>query len=266
MKSRFLMCPPDYFGVEYNINPWMTHNLGRVDSTLAKKQWQNLFESLSQYAEIEQLKPQLQLPDMVFTANAGLVKGNTFIPSRFKHAERHPEETHFCTWFASKGYRQFDLASPVSFEGEGDALLQPNNSRLWMGYGFRTDARAYELLKVLFPQCTALQLIDPRFYHLDTCFCLLPGGQVMYFPNAFSKDSLQTIEAHFAEKDRIAVDEENALYFVCNAIVADNNLILNHASPTLIDRLASLGYRTTLTPVSEFLKAGGGAKCLALRL
>ncbi|MDH5552460.1 MAG: arginine deiminase-related protein [Nitrosomonas sp.] len=266
MKSRFFMCPPDYFGVEYNINPWMTNNLGRVDAKLAKQQWHNLFETLSQYAKIEQIEPQPQLPDMVFTANAGLVKGNSFIPSHFRHPERCPEETHFRAWFSSKGYHLVALASDICFEGEGDALRQPDSNRLWMGYGFRTDPEAQDLLNILFPQCTSLKLVDPRFYHLDTCFCLLPGGQVMYYPGAFSQDSRQTIEAHFATKDRIEVDEENALYFVCNAIVADNNLILNHASPSLISTLAALGYRTTLTPVSEFLKAGGGTKCLALCL
>ncbi len=266
MKSRFLMCPPDYFDVEYNINPWMTDNLGRVDSERAKSQWHNLFETLSKYAEIELLEPQLHLPDMVFTANAGLVKGNSFIPSRFQYPERQPEEAHFREWFLSNGYYLVDLASPVSFEGEGDALLQPNNDLLWMGYGFRTDPQTRELIKVLFPQCIALQLVDPRFYHLDTCFCLLPGGQIMYFPQAFSQESRQTIEAHFAIEDRIEIDAEDGLYFACNTVVVENNLILNHASPALIHRLESLGYKAILTPVDEFLKAGGGTKCLVLCL
>ena len=260
------MCPPDYFGVEYNINPWMADNLGRVDHARAKSQWHNLFETLSKYAEIELLEPQPHLPDMVFTANAGLVKENTFIPSRFQYPERRPEETHFSAWFSSKGYHLADLAEPVSFEGEGDALLQHNKNLLWMGYGFRTGPQTRDLLQVLFPHCIALQLVDPRFYHLDTCFCLLPGGRVMYFPKAFSKESRQTIEAHFAPKDRIEINEEDGLYFACNAVVIENNLILNHASPTLITRLASLGYQAILTPVDEFLKAGGGTKCLVLCL
>lgn len=266
MKPKFLMCPPNYFGVEYNINPWMSGNLGCVDTGLAKKQWQHLFETLSQYAEIEQLEPQPHLPDMVFTANAGLVKGNSYIPSHFRHPERRPEEIHFSYWFSSNGYHLVTLAHNVYFEGEGDALLQPDNNRLWMGYGFRTDPQAHDQLRTLFPQSTSLQLIDPRFYHLDTCFCLLPGGQVMYYSSAFSQDSRQIIEAHFAEKDRIAVDEEGALHFVCNAVTIDNKLMVNHASPALINRLTPLGYQTILTPVGEFLKAGGGAKCLVLCL
>ncbi len=269
MKHRFLMCPPDYFGVEYNINPWMTDNLGRVDHTRAVNQWHNLFDTLSKHAEIELLEPQPHLPDMVFTANAGLVKENTFIPSRFQYPERQPEEIHFRTWFSKKNYRianLADLGEPVSFEGEGDALLQHNNNLLWMGYGFRTDPQTRDLIKDFFPQCIALQLVDPRFYHLDTCFCLLPGGQVMYYPPAFSQESRQTIEANFASEDRLEIDEENALYFACNAVVSENNLILNYVSPSLISKLASLGYQAILTPVDEFLKAGGGTKCLVLCL
>jgi N-dimethylarginine dimethylaminohydrolase len=266
MESRFLMCAPDYFGVEYNINPWMTDNLGRVDSTRAKRQWLSLFESLSKFATIELLKPRPNLPDMVFTANAGLVREDSFIPSHFQYLERRREETHFRKWFSARGYHLTDLAFSVSFEGEGDALFQSDNNLLWMGHGFRTDPRSRDLIKALFPKCISLQLIDPRFYHLDTCFCLLPGGQVMYFPNAFSKDSLQSIADHFATQDRIEINEEDALHFACNAIVIGNTLILNHAGSALIKRLQSLGYRAILQPVDEFLKAGGGTKCLALSL
>jgi N-dimethylarginine dimethylaminohydrolase len=266
MKSRFLMCPPDYFGVEYSINPWMTKNLGCVNSEKANRQWQNLFESLSQFAAIELLRPQPNFPDMVFTANAGLVREGSFIPSHFQHPERRPEETHFRKWFSIKGYHLADLGCAVSFEGEGDALFQSDNNLLWMGYGFRTDPRSRDLVKNLFPQCISLQLVDPRFYHLDTCFCLLPGGQVMYFPKAFSIKSLQVIKDNFSASNRIEIDEEDAIYFACNAIVIGNNMILNHASRTLSDRLKSLGYRLILKPVSEFLKAGGGTKCLALSL
>ncbi len=268
------MCPPDYFGVEYSINPWMTGNMGRVDPERAKKQWQSLFESLSKFAEIELLKPRPHLPDMVFTANAGLVRKDVFIPSQFKHPERHREETHFRKWFLMKGYRLADLTGPAHFEGEGDALFQPGNNLLWMGYGFRTDPQSCDLLKKLFPlRISTLQLVDPRFYHLDTCFCPLPEtslapakGRVMYYPGAFSEDSLQSIEEYFPALNRIEIDEEDAIHFACNAIVIENNLILNHASPALVIRLQTLGYRVILNPVDEFLKAGGGNKCLALSL
>lgn len=267
MRSRFLMCPPDFFGVEYSINPWMTHNLGSVDLDLAKKEWNSLFDTLSKLANIELLKPQPELPDMVFTANAGLVKKDIFIPSHFQYPERRGEEAFFKKWFFLHGYRLADLSSPVHFEGEGDALFQTMNDILWMGYGFRTDPRSSNLIKKLFPQSiVSLQLIDPRFYHLDTCFCLLPNGQVMYYPGAFSENSLQSIKNHFSEQNRIEIDEEDALHFACNAISIEENLILNYASPHLIHRLQSLGYQTIIKSVSEFLKAGGGNKCLALSL
>ncbi|MBT3922771.1 MAG: amidinotransferase [Nitrospina sp.] len=267
MISRFLMCPPDYFGVNYSINPWMVGNLGRVDIEKANKQWQKLLESLSKYAEIELLSPQPHLPDMVFTANAGLVRENAFIPSHFQHSERRPEEPHFKNWFLEKGYQINDLTSPVYFEGEGDALIHSENNQLWIGYGFRTDPQSSDRIQKLFPiRIVLLHLVDPRFYHLDTCFCLLPGGKVMYYPKAFSRDSLQSIEKYFSAQNRIEIDEEDAIHFSCNAIVVQNNLILNHASTGLMSKLQSLGFRVVLNPVSEFLKAGGGNKCLALSL
>ncbi len=267
MNSQFLMCPPDYFGVEYSINPWMTHNLGCVDTDNAKKQWHSLFETLSKFANIELLKPRPHVPDMVFTANAGLVRKELFIPSHFQHLERRQEETHFRKWFLRMGYRLKDLADSVRFEGEGDALFQPGSNLLWMGYGFRTDPQSQDLLKKLFSlRIITLQLVDPRFYHLDTCFCPLSGGRVMYYPKAFSVDSLQSIKENIPAQNRIEISEEDAIHFACNAITIENNLILNHASPTLIDRLQSLGYRVILKPVGEFLKAGGGNKCLALSL
>ena len=270
------MCPPDYFGVEYSINPWMTGNLGNNDPERAKKQWQSLFGSLSNFAEIELLRPLPHLPDMVFTANAGLVREDAFIPSHFKHPDRRQEETHFRKWFLMKDYRLADFTGPVRFDGEGDALFQPGNNLLWMGYGFRTDPQSCNLLKKMFPfRIITLQLVDPRFYHLDTCFCPLPGtsvtqapakGRVMYYPGAFSEDSLQSIEEYFPARDRIEINEEDAIHFACNAIAIENNLILNHVSPALKIRLQTLGYRVILKPVGEFIKAGGGNKCLALSL
>ena len=175
-----------------------------------------------------------------------------------------------------KGYRLADLTGPFRFEEEGDALFQPGNNLLWMGYGFRTDPQSRDLLKKLFPlRIVTLQLVDPGFYHLDTCFCPLPEtsvtlaptkGRVMYYPGAFSEESLQSIEEYFPARDRIEIDEEDAIHFACNAIAIENSLILNHASPALVIRLQALGYRVILNPVDEFLKAGGGNKCLALSL
>jgi N-dimethylarginine dimethylaminohydrolase len=267
MKTRFLMCPPDYFGVEYSINPWMDGNLGLVDLDKAKTQWQSLFETLSELAEIELLDPQPHLPDLVFTANAGLAWENTFIPSHFQYSERRREETNFRNWFSKNGYHLADLPGTITFEGEGDALFQPNKNLLWIGYGFRTDLKSLDLIKNIFPlQVVSLQLTDPRFYHLDTCFCLLQEGQVLYYPGAFSKDSLQSIKEHFSAKDRIEIDEEDALHFACNSIVAGKNMISNHASANLVRKIQALGYRVILRPVGEFLKAGGGNKCLALSI
>jgi len=122
------MCPLDYFGVEYSINPWMTGNLGSVDPERAKKQWQSLFKSLSKFAEIELLRPRPHLPDMVFTANAGLVREDAFIPSHFKHPERHREETHFRKWFLMKGYRLADFTGLSVLKERGMLYFNPGTT------------------------------------------------------------------------------------------------------------------------------------------
>ena len=111
-----------------------------------------------------------------------------------------------------------------------------------------------------------MRLVDPRFYHLDTCFCPLFGGYVMYFAAAFDADSLARIEKHFLPRKRITVSEADALRFACNAVNVGRTIVLNHVSDALRDQLQSLGFRVVQVVLTEFLKAGGAAKCLALRL
>ena len=138
----------------------MTGNLGNIDPERAKKQWQSLFGSLSNFAEIELLRPLPHLPDMVFTANAGLVREDAFIPSHFKHPERRQEETHFRKWFLMKGYRLADLTGPAHFEGEGDALFQPGNNLLWMGLRVSNRSTVMRL---------AQKVIPTAYFNVTTC-------------------------------------------------------------------------------------------------
>ena len=74
-RPQFLMCRPDYFAVRYVINPWMAGNLGKVSARRALSQWETLWQRLSELAEVALAPPQAGLPDMTFTANAGLVWG-----------------------------------------------------------------------------------------------------------------------------------------------------------------------------------------------
>ncbi len=267
MRPRFLMCPPNYFGVKYTINPWMEGRIGTVDAKLAREQWDDFYFSLREVAEVLRIEPQLMLPDMVFTANAGLLKGELFIPSRFRHRERQGEEPLFKDWFRAQGYKIAEWDPAIPFEGAGDALFQPGRDLLWAAHGFRTDPAAHTRIANQWNiEVVSLRLVDPRFYHLDTCFCPLLDGKVFYYPRAFDAASQKTIEKRVPEKNRIAISTEDAVGFACNAVLADNNLFMNVASPKLRERLETLGYAVILKPMSEFLKAGGANKCLTLEL
>jgi lysine-ketoglutarate reductase/saccharopine dehydrogenase-like protein (TIGR00300 family) len=265
--DRFLLCPPRFYGVEYVINPWMEGNVGRADQALAAVQWEGLRRRLAALAGVELIDPVDGLPDMTFTANAGLVHDDLFIPARLRFPQRQPETPHVTAWFRDHGYRVVELRGPGTFEGEGDALFQPGEPLLWAGYGVRSSLQAHrELAEILGVEVIPLRLVDERFYHLDTCFCALPGGRVVYYPDAFDHDSLATIVERVPAERRIEVDAEDALRFACNAIVTANAFVTNAASPGLSARLATWGFETVICPVNQFLLAGGAAKCLALAL
>ncbi len=270
--TRLLMCPPEYFEVAYVINPWMNDNVRKIDRLLAQRQWRALYDILSQIAEVRLLRPEPSSPDMVFTANAGLVRGQTFILSRFRHEERQSEEPYFADWFVEHGYHLQRCPPELFFEGAGDALFDTGQSVLWMGYGHRSVAGARVFVDGLLRQdglnieVITLELVDARFYHLDTCFCPLEDGYLLYYPAAFSAASLLAIEARVAPDKRIVCDAADATGFACNAVNVGRTLVMNHASPALSEALARCGFSVVQTGLSEFMKAGGAAKCLTLAL
>lgn len=272
-SARFLMCPPRFYGVTYVINPWMRENRGAVDCGGAWAQWRALFRLLWRElgVSMECVRPEPGLPDMVFTANAGLIApGGVVVPSRFRHAERRGEEPHFARWFRENGWTLRPLPEEIAFEGAGDALFdggEPN--RLWAAHGFRTDARAHaRLAEMLGVEVVSLHLTDGRFYHLDTCFCPLPGGHLLWYPPAFDAESRAAVEERVCASRRLAVGDADALAFACNAVAVGNSVVLNAAacSEDLAIRLRAHGFTPRPTPLGEFLRAGGAAKCLTLRL
>src|SRR6185312_6277421 len=187
--------------------------------------------------------------------------------SSFFHAERQGEEQHFRHWFQRTGYTVLNIPRETSFEGEGDALFAVDGSHLWAGYGPRTLRPSHRLLNEAWGiEVVSLHLIDPRFYHLDTCFAPLEGGFVMYFPQAFDEVSVEKIEVYYPAGKRIIVTEADALRFACNVINVDRTVILNEVSGELRDQLKSKDFLVIEVALSEFLKAGGAAKCLVMKL
>jgi len=267
IQHTLLMCKPTLYDVNYVINPWMSGNLGKSIRAHAMQQWQSLYDALSRLAEVVLIEPVLGSPDMVFTANAGLAREGRVAISSFFHPERQAEEQHFRRWFVDAGYKIIDLARETPFEGEGDALFSADGARLWVGYGSRTLQSSHATLREVWNvEVSSLHLIDPRFYHLDTCFAPLEDGSLLYYPAAFDEPSRALIESFYSLDQRIAVTEADALRFACNAVNIDQTIVLNRISPELEATLRASGFNVIQVELDEFLKAGGAAKCLVMKL
>lgn len=268
--KHFLMCEPKFFEVCYVINPWMEGNLGKVDKALAQQQWENLHRIVSGMATVSLIEPVEGLPDMVFTANAGLVHSGESgkkecIVSSFRHTERQPESPFYEEFFAAQGYEALHLGENTIFEGAGDALFD-SQGRLWFGSGFRSESHALdEIVALLGVEAYALELKDPRWYHLDTAFCPLPDGKAIAYAKAFAAKSIVKLNAAFG-KNIIWVSDQDAANFVCNAIPVGNSVIVHQASAELKAALERRGFEAVEAEVSEFLKSGGACKCLTLEI
>src|SRR5207237_3444063 len=208
---QLLLCPPDYYGIEYEINPWMSRARG-ADTPIVRAQWKGLFDALSALdCKIELIPPRPKLPDMVFTANAGLTVGRRFIPSNFRHEERGGEAPHFARWMEEHGYEIVWLPKNLYFEGEGDALF--GGDVLFCGYKFRSDINSHRAVAdILGCLVISVELVDPRFYHLDTCFSSLPDCGADCFPSAFVEYWLLEIRDHYDSYVVVVFDDECNLH------------------------------------------------------
>jgi N-dimethylarginine dimethylaminohydrolase len=257
------MCPPDFYGIHYEINPWMNTDR-QADHELAAKQWQSLCRHLeASGARISLLEPIEGLPDLVFTANAAMIYRRQALLSRFRHRQRQGEEPYNRRWLAANGFEVLEVPEHFSFEGAGDALFCGDT--LYAGYRMRSDAKGHqEIGRILGVRVIPVELVDARYYHLDTCFCPLADGEAIWFPPAFDEYGQRAVREHV--KNLIEVEREEAERFACNAVVIRRTVITNTGCDNLHAALESRGYQPVATPLDEFVKAGGSAKCLTLRL
>ncbi len=263
-RASFLMCRPTFYGVVYVINPWM--DLRRQpDRPRALRQWQSLRRMLQEElgATVHCCRARPGLPDMTFTANAGLAHRGIFIPSRFRYPERAGEEPHFTQWFRAHDYRVLPLPAGHSFEGAGDALL--TGDRLFAGYRFRSDIQTHAAAgRALGVRALSLELVNPYFYHLDTCFMPLSEEVAIYYPGAFDRYGRRVIRENVA--DLLPVRHEEAYQFACNAVSVGRKAIISAPCRVLAGELKRRGFAVFPLDLSEFLKAGGAARCLTLKL
>jgi N-dimethylarginine dimethylaminohydrolase len=265
--TRLLMCPPTHYAIAYDINPWMTRNVGTATCD-AVRQWERLVEVLhcAGDVQVECVEPGPGLPDLVFTANAALISGKLAIVSTFRHPERRREQGTFRAWLARNGFATTFLQQ-TSFEGAGDALFDRRRPLLYFGYGWRSErTAAAQLGETLGVRTLPLLLVDERFYHLDTALCPLSSGHVMAYMDAFSPHAQKQLRHAIEPEFLIELSLDDALDFACNAVELDGTVVLHHASNKLHRRLNAAGYRVFATDLSEFHKSGGSARCLTLRL
>jgi ornithine--oxo-acid transaminase len=260
---RYLMCPPTHFDVAYAINPWMDL-AAAVDREHARRQWDALVTTLRDAgAEVEILDPVAGLPDLVFTANLGLVDGDTFIPSRMRHAERRAESAHGEDWFRAHGYGIRHLCDGVVQEGAGDAL--PFGDTLVTGHRMRSSAAAYtELTRLVEGRIVPLELVDERFYHVDIAFCPLTATSALVAPGAVDEDGRRLLSELVA--DPIWLTEAETEAFCANSVVVGRTVVMPACTPRLELELRERGLEPVVVDVSEFLKSGGGPRCLTLAL
>jgi N-dimethylarginine dimethylaminohydrolase len=276
-SPRLLMCRPRHFAVSYSINPWMDPAAwaadGAAHAARASRQWSALHRALrGAGARIDLVAPQPDLPDLVFTANAAVVLDGTALLARFRHPERRGEEPVFAAAFRALKARGLigsvvEMPDGVPLEGAGDCIWDAKRSLFWMGHGPRSDAAARHVVEDTFGvPAVALPLADPHFYHLDTAFCALPCGAALYYPGAFTAEGLASIHQRVAPADRIALDRVEATRFAANAVHLNGAIVMSSAGPMLRQQLEARGYRVIARPLDAFLKSGGSACCLTLRL
>lgn len=265
-----LMCPPTYYTVEYAINPWM-EDAAPCDKALAQRQWETLYKAITEQAgaEVLLMDPVDGLPDLVFTANAAFVYNDTAVIAHYKFPERRGEEPYCADWFRKHGFKVVQLPENIFFEGAGDALVYDDGdlTRVFAGYKTRTDIASHSLLTSATQlPVLSLELINPRFYHVDVCMCPLADGHLIYSPDSFDEYGNTVIEANVPPEKRIPVTAEEAARFACNAVNVNETVIFNQGSTQLTDALKARGFNVIPVDLSEFLKSGGSSKCLTLRV
>jgi N-dimethylarginine dimethylaminohydrolase len=259
--KRYLMCRPTYFAVDYVINPWMDTSVP-VDVELAVTQWTALRDTYRRLGHtVDEIEPIPGLPDMVFAANGATVVDGAVYGAHFRYPQRAPEAPAYLHWLADAGFETHEAKERN--EGEGDLLL--TRSFLLAGTGFRTELAAHAEAQELFGRpVITLQLVDPRYYHLDTALTVLDGDTIAYLPEAFSPSSRRVLEQLFP--DAILAAPADAAVFGLNAVSDGHRVVLPSPATGLATQLRERGFEPLPVEISELMKAGGGPKCCTLEL
>ena len=276
-EPLILMVDPASFDVAYEINPWMRPAAWRADAAGNAKAARAAFEALRGAltragAEVRVVPGAPGLPDMVFPANAAVVLDRRALVGRFRPPERRGEEPKFAAVFEAlrrEGILDEVAQLPVGRfqEGAGDCIWDAARGHFWAGWGQRSSRAAADAVAAFFGrEVVALELADPRFYHLDTCFCPLSGGEVLYHPPAFTPAALAAIRQRVPPEQLIVAGDADAAALAVNAVSIDRTIVMATPTPTLRRRLEGRGYRVVGVDLAPFILSGGAAFCMTLRL
>jgi len=276
-RPHFLMTEPKGFEVCYQINPWMKPDAWRSDPDACRAEAQAAFAALKAAVlaaggEVETLDGVAGLPDLVFPANAAVVLDGKVLLARFRHPERQGEEPVFRAAFEQLKARGLvreivELPEGLFHEGAGDCVWDATRGHFWGGFGPRSSYGALDVIRRTFDRdVVPLELASDRFYHLDTCFCPLSGGEVLYHPEAFTPAALARIRARVAPARRIEASAVEAAAFCVNAVNLDRKVIMARAPDSLRKTLAQRGYDLVEVDLDPFILSGGAAYCMTLRL
>jgi N-dimethylarginine dimethylaminohydrolase len=259
------MCPPTHFAVDYAINPWMVPGT-RVDRALALAQWDVLRRTYLDLGHaVDLLAPVPGLPDMVYAANGATVLGGVVLAARFRYPQRAAEAAAHASWFRRASAR---VVEPEFVnEGEGDLLVVGSGPEavVLAGHGFRTDRRAHaEAARVLGCEVVPLELVDPRYYHLDTALAVLDPTTIAWLPEAFTRRSRAVLRERFP--DAVLADAADAAVLGLNAVSDGRHVVLPCRAARLAAALAERGFVPVPVDLSELLKGGGGPKCCTLEV
>ncbi len=253
------MCEPRYFSsLNYSINPWMKP--GTINNDTAMQDWQHIVNAYkSQDIVVEIIKQKPGVPDMVFATDQGIVKDKTVLMSRFWCEERKNETIFYKEWFEERGYTIKTLPNNTYWEGNGDSFFW--HDKLLIGVGYRANQQTCDSIsKLLDIEVIPLEIIDPRFYHLDLCFFPLNQETAFYYPPAFSEKSREVLKKLIPHL--ITFSQEEAYGFCANSVVTDHHVVHQKNNPTFKKTLQELGYTSVEVETGEFLKSGGGIHCL----
>jgi N-dimethylarginine dimethylaminohydrolase len=257
-KTRVVMSAPDYFSIQYSINPWMNTD-NQVDKVRAKKQWHQLKQAYQDLGlEIFEIPPSTSFPDLVFTTDHGVWIHDTFYLSNFRYPERKGEQNLTIPWYQRQQIKTLAIPSLCYMEG-GDILVHHN--KIYLGYGFRTsqDTTTYLHNTTRLP-VVDLELVNENFYHLDTCFLPINQDTAFYYPPAFTAEGITALKNNFANLVPLSDLESNN--FGCNSVIIGQK-ILCQPNPTFEEKIRTLGYNPITLEMSEFNKSGGGIHCLS---